>query len=94
MTPEERLAGIQARYADLANAESLRRARFELVARDVPDLVAFAEAVLALCETNGHDYDHVEACGWGLPDEGSDECPACWAADIRRLADQHLGGGR
>lgn len=90
MTPEERLARIQARYDDLANAESLRRARFELVAKDLPDLVAFAKAVLALtyASDDGSEFEHSEGC------DGQSECGACWAADIRRLADQHLGGDR
>ena len=90
MTPEERLARIQARYDDLANAESLRRARFELVAKDLPDLVAFAKAVLALtyASDDGSEFEHSEGC------DGQSECGACWAADIRRVADQHLGGDR
>ncbi len=88
MTPEERLAGIQARHDDLANAESLRRARFELVAKDLPDLVAFTEAVLALHSPD--EWGGCPACHLRADQKAYDidDCP------VHQLAVKHLGGGR
>lgn len=57
---------------------------------DVPRLVTFAKAVLALtyASDDGSEFEHSEGC------DGQSECGACWAADIRRVANQHLGGDR
>jgi len=55
---------------------------------DLPATVKALRAVLALAYMNavGSEYEHNEGC------EGEAECPACWAADIRRAITEALDG--
>lgn len=68
----------------------LAESAFTAEARAARDYEGFAKAVLALTYTSddGSEFEHSEGC------DGQSECGACWAADIRRVADQHLGGDR
>ena len=68
---------------DVTDAAFIAHAR-----TDLPATVAALRAVLELAYMNavGSEYEHNEGC------DGEAECPACWAADIRRAISEALGG--
>ena len=79
MTVNEKLDEIEARF-DSDSAEEVIYA--------VPSMVKALRDVLELAYMNavGSEYEHNEGC------EGEAECPACWAADIRRAITEALDG--